>query len=243
MKKLIEKYKKIFDTKRKKAVLKLALWILFFVIVLNMVGRPPKNYYKNSENSNKEVKLSASSIDNFKNMSNYEYTYNIEFKKNDTVQTFNIDGTYYNNKYYFNMDNKSYYISDEVIYLVNNDEKKIIDVKSILNNGIFNVVDLRIFRKDNLYTFIDSSTEESNTSYKDGTEVKKYSYVTSEGKKMDITTSSSGKLINSIVLDLTNYIDIKYDSVKATLNLKNINNISSYKVNYDEYQVIKKEGE
>lgn len=243
MKNLIEKYNNIFDTKRKKALLKLGFWIVFFIVVLSMVGRPPKNIPLVSNNSNKnEVKLSSSSIENFKNMDNYEFTYSIEFIKNNVVKTYNIDGTYYNKKYYFIMDNKNYYIDNDVVYLVNDDNKQLNNVKNVFNSGLFNIMNINILSKDTLSTIIESSTEDSTTSYKDETEVKKYTYVTSDNKKISITSNASGKIINNMLLDLTNYLDIKYDSVKVTCNYKNINNISEFKTNYDSYQIIK-EGE
>ena len=244
MKKLIEKYNNIFDTKRKKALLRLGFWVIFFIIVVNLIGRPPKNFSSQvikDESSSKN--LSSNSIDNFKNMDNFEFSYEIVLKKNDAVKTIVLDGTYFDKKYYFNMDNKKYYGLDGIIYYVNEETKQLTDVKGILNNGIFNIIDINILFKDSLYTIIDSSSIDSTTSYKDGTEINKYTFVTSDNKKIIIASNSSGKLINTIELDLTNYIDIKYDSVKVNCNYKNINNISDYKINYDEYQVIKKEGE
>ena len=79
MKEFKEFIKDVFQSKRKRAILSLILWFFFFMLIFMLIGNPRdiQDYYdkKNEEKKVTEVPISESSLDNFKNMENFEFSY------------------------------------------------------------------------------------------------------------------------------------------------------------------------
>lgn len=242
MKDIKEFVKDIFQNKRKKALLSLGLWIIFFIVVFILVGRPSELQYDYQSKSNQNSVETESSLDNFKNMENFEYSYLIEITENNINDMYKIEGTYYNNKYYFETNGNTYYISDNVIYLVDDTLKRLTSVKEIDPKSIFNRIDIKILTKDSIYSYISASEQNSSTTYKDGNVTKNNIYKSYNNRLINITINEYGNIIRSIELDFSKYFDITYQMFKVSATYKNINNIASYNKNYDDYEIIR-EGE
>ncbi len=239
MKELKEFISDALHNKHKKAILSLGLWFLFFVIVFLMIGGrnavPKKINYASYSNSNT---LKDSPIENYKNMENFEFDYIIEIAENNLTDTYNIHGTYYNNKYYFELLNNKYLIDNNTIYIVDDLNKKLKKVDKTNSKSLFSRFDLRVLMKDNIYTFISSSSEKNSTKYNDGTRIINYLYQNYENKTIDLTVSIKEKMITSIIMDFKNYFSDKYQVLKVSLNYQNINNIMEYNNIYDGYQLV-----
>ena len=243
MKEFKEFIKDAIHDKRKKAILSLVLWFLFFVVVFLLMGGrntiPKEIHYQYSSNSNTN---STSPIENYKNMENFEFNYIVEIIENNSTNTYNITGTYYENKYYFELLNSKYLIDNNTIYIVDEINKQLKEIDKNDPKSIFSLFDIRILNKDSIYTFITSSTEEDSTIYKDKTKSITYLYKNYENKTIDLIVSVKENMINSITLKFNNYFGDKYQLFKVSINYKNINNIVEYNKNYDEYKLVR-EGE
>ena len=242
MKDFKEFIKSLWHDKRKRAFVSLALWIIFFVIVFIMIGGPnqlPREYLDSSKPTNK----SGSAIDNFKAMENYEYNYEIKITdSNNITNTYEIDGIYYDVKYYFEMNNRNYYILDNELYDVDKDSKTLTTLNKSDSTNILNMLDIRLFNKDSMYTLINSSEEQNSTTYKDGSMVRNLTYKSYDNHIIDMVVTEYSNIISSIELDLSKYLDQPSRQVEVEVNLENINNIAEYDLSYDDYKIIK-EGE
>lgn len=243
MKEFKEFIKDAIHDKRKKAILSLALWFLFFVIVFLLMGGrntiPKEVHYQYSSNSNV---ITTSPTENYKNMENFEFNYVVEITENNLTDTYNISGTYYKNKYYFELLNNKYLIDNNTIYLVDDINKQLKEIDKNDPKSIFYRFDIRVLNKDSIYTFISSSTEENSTIYKDGTKSITYLYKNYENKTIDLIVSVKENMINSITLNFNNYFSDRYQLFKVSINYQNINNIMEYNKNYNEYKLVR-EGE
>lgn len=242
MKEFKEFIKNVFKNKRQRAIVSLLFWFFFFVIVFILMGGSsaiPKSYPTNESVKNNDT---GNSFDNFKNMENFEYSFLITIKENNVTDMYKIEGTYYKDKYYFELDNNKYYINNNLIYSVNEDERKLKEFKSIDPKNLFNRIDFGLLTKKNIYTFISSSDEKSKTTYKDGSILSNLIYKSYDDRKIEIVVSEYSNIISNIDMDFKDYFDIKYDEFKVNITYKNINNIAEYDKNYDEYEITK-EGE
>lgn len=232
-------FKEIKSNKRKKALFSLAFWFIFIFVITRMIGKPPADYYVTStEKKSNVVDDSKSGKDNLNKSKSFEYEYKINYNYNNKDYSYTIIGTFYEDKNYFELNNRNYYEKDNKIYLVDEDNKMLKLITKEIKGKYFGVINIDLLLKKGLYTIIDSSVEESRTSYKDGTTLINYTYVTSDNKKLLISTTEDNGIISNIDLDFKNYnTDKKYASYKVNILLKNINNIASYNKSYDEYKV------
>lgn len=233
MKKFIEILKDIYGDKRKKALFSLCLWVLFFVVVLTLIGKPPSEIPVSSYNSNSnENSYATKALNEYKNMKNFDVEYKIDINQNNKLDTYILSGIYFDGKYYLSQQGVNYYVLDNKVYVVDDTLKEMNPYIKDDLSITFNRVDINILLKDNLYTIISSSEEESKTNYKDGTIVTNYIYKESGGKTIGISVSEYNNIVNSIVLDFSKYYLYDY---KVSITYKNINNISEYEKNYDGY--------
>lgn len=241
MKEFKELIKELYKDKRKKGLVSLLLWFLFFVIIFLFLGNPRDMKYTYIETSNSNdntVKVSKSSLENFKTMENFEYSYLITINENNITNTYKVDGTYYNEKYYFETSGYSYYLKDNNIYLVDDSLKQLTLVGNLSNNNsVFNYLDLKLLTKDNINTFITSSEKVNEVTYKDGNGTKEFRYTNYDNRIINITTKEYGNIINSIELDFSKYFGSKYQVFSVVITYKNVNNISEYNKNYDDYEI------
>lgn len=234
MKKIINNIKEFMGNKRKKALVSLLFWILFFAIVIMMIGKPP-SYTPNNKSNTVEKKNNQNGIDNFKNIKSFEYTYTIDILENNSPKKYIIKGTYFDNKEYFNMNNREYYSSDNKVYYVDNNSKKLLNLNSN-NYELFNIFDINLLLKDGIYSTISFSNVDTKTSYKDGTTIIKYIYTNYNNKEVIITIKEKDGIINNIELDYSKYYDInKYQKFIITCELTNHDNILEYNNKYDGY--------
>ncbi len=228
-------FKDIFKNKRKRAVVSLLFWIAFFVIVFFMIGGSntvPKEYRSG------ESRPSVNALDNFKKMSNFEFSYLITIE-DKVVNNYKIDGTYYNKNYYFQMNGQDYYFMDNNVYLVNDNERKLVKFNSIDSTNLFNIINFELLTKDSVSTFIESSEEKNKTTYKDGKVVTNFVYKNYDNKQISIVSSEYSNIIDNIEMDFSNYFNQNYKQFTINMTYKNINNIANYDKNYDDYQIIK----
>lgn len=229
MKNFFEIVRGIYHNKQKRAIFSLVVWFLFFVIVFALIGKPPKEvpitYYEKESVGNIALK-------NYKNMKSFEVNYKVEINQNNKIDTYTITGTYFNDKYYLTNQEINLYSKEGNVYVVDDNLKEITPYTNTLND--FYRVDLQILLKDNLYTIITSSEEESKTNYKDGTKTTNYKYSTSDGKTILISVNEYNNIINSIELDFTNYYSYEY---KVSITYKNIDNITEFEKSYDDYTI------
>lgn len=155
-----EEVKEFLKTERGKAIIKLSLYIIFFIVLFIFVKPGNENIYVPKE----------SALDKYSSMTNYEYTYKyddtyIEGKTYRDILLFNIgDITYYydgiiykvmDNKLIIDELDKNYYINN---HLINDYIKKgnIIGKNEDYENGIISTIysvdnmHIKVFEKDNL---------------------------------------------------------------------------------------------
>lgn len=155
-----EEVKEFLKTERGKAIIKLSLYIIFFIVLFIFVKPGNENIYVPKE----------SALDKYSSMTNYEYTYKyddtyIEGKAYRDILLFNIgDITYYydgiiykvmDNKLIIDELDKNYYINN---HLINEYIKKgnIIGKNEDYENGIISTIysvdnmHIKVFEKDNL---------------------------------------------------------------------------------------------
>jgi hypothetical protein len=239
MGKIKDFFKEISSNKRKKAIFSLAFWIIFIFVITRMIGKPPSNIpINNSNNKSNVVDNSKSGKDNFNKSNSFEFDYKINYIFNKKNYSFNIVGTFYDDRNYFEFNNNKYYEKEGKIYIVNEEGKSLKQINKNQISKYFGVIDIQLLLKSSLYTIIDSSVEESKTSYRDGSTLINYTYKTSDNKKIILSTTEDNGIINNIELDFKNYYtNKKYDLYKVTCILKNINNIAEYNKNYDTYKI------
>ena len=210
MKEKINTFKKLWAIPRYKAIIKLILFGIFFLslyIIMQIM------IILSNPSDNKPVKIkvieNVSATDNFKNMSSYEYTYEINYILNNQNLSKLITGTKYNNKNVFKILNNKYSISNDLIYDSNNNVVTNLceyDLINLLPNNLVNL-------------FVGEKTE---TKYSDGKVKIEYD---------KITIYEENNYITKIELDLTDEVSkinnkITYYSIIITYS--NINNISSF---------------
>ena len=235
MKKYLEYIKVIRKDKRKRAIAGLVFWFIFFLVIIPIIGRVPKDITIKSYDGVNDKEVIKESIDSYKIMNSYNVEYLVEINENN----YTINGTYYNEKNYYVYDSNNYYLYNEKLYYVDDINKQLKKVN--VDNNVFNIIDINLLTKDSLHTFITSSEEESKTSYKDGKVVRNYVYTTSDNRKMYITTTEIDNMINMIVIDYRDYLKTSYTIFKVTCNYQNINNILEYNKDYANYKIF--EGE
>ena len=239
MKQFIEIVKSIFSDKRKRSGIGVIACILFMFLMVMMVRPQAESYRKTINKSNSNIKKtnSKNAIENYGNMNSYEVTYDINVIEKNINKTYKITGTYYEDKYYLILDNKTYYIVEDKIYLVDDINNKLILLTD--KNSIFNKFDFNLLLKKDTYNTIKYSEEKAKTEYKDGTATVEYLYKNYKGNYINMVVKEGNGLINSIDYDFTNYYDKTiYQSLKVNVTYSNIDNLSSYNRNYDKYTIV-----
>lgn len=239
MNKYIKFIKEMFKTKRRRALLELGAWIIFFVIIFSMVGGADKEYYKsfNEKAKLQEEKISTNPVENIKKINSYEFTYLIEAKDNVGTYTYEVNGTFFKDKYFATILNRDYYLTDDNFYIVKED-KTLVNPTSKNKNALYNLIDIRLLTNTSLYTLISSSEELDSITYKDNTKIVRYKYTNYNNKTIVFKLSATENVFNDIEIDFTNYYERKFTSFKVNITYKNINNILEFNKNYDDYKIV-----
>lgn len=231
IKETIKKIKIMSKDPRKKALLQLGAWILFFLlsyIIIILLPHPTPNY--KSSNDNKKI----DAITNFQDMDSFEFTYTFSYLGKEEK----IDGTYFHNHYYFTYLNQEYYVQDGNIYKVDSTQKTL----SLVTHPILDL-SFRELGLESLTTFLKEGTLLEEKEYKDGKKVSSYEYRKDE-KKIFLTSTSMKDYIQEIVVDLKEYVSnetVTYDVFQVHLEYREINNLTSYSRNYSDYRILQEE--
>lgn len=218
------KFKQIWGNKRQRAMIQLAGYLLFFILIGVLIDfDSPHESYLESEEKTKET-ISFAKYDN------YEFYYNITYLglADEPVKYMNIDGYRYSNKRFFSVRDtlEKYYMDDSAFYQVTSDFVEISSPFAFLFDRLSpNLLD----------TYIQKAKMNSKTEYADQVIKKEYilsiqdfallyagDRVNVEGNIV-IATYEKDKMIYKIELNLANYNKMKYE-----LNYKNIGKVSPF---------------
>ena len=157
MKKYFTALKEAWKDKRKRAFISLGLWFLFFLLVIGLSGNASSSSYTDTErksNKNSNLVSDGTGIEKFNKMDNYEYNSTIELSLNDKTVTYVFNGTYYDKKYYFSLNNYNFYINNNKLYIVDDINKTLTLYKSSSPNNILNIYNILFMTKDSLYNIV-----------------------------------------------------------------------------------------
>lgn len=212
MKEYYKKYKELRKNKRIRALMSLGLWLIFFMfvaIIFNTAGRPATPV---------PSAPTPTTLETYKNVESYEFEFVIDtLIEEQTI----ISGIYYNENYYFENDNKEYYLTDDVLYLVDTDNKIL---TSVLDK--FLELDIRFLKNSALLKIMSESEVDNAVEYKDGTIKTTYTGLLDDNT-INMIVEEQNKIINNI--------SITFDRYVIEINYTNINNINNYKTNYNTY--------
>lgn len=210
--------KEAWKDSRKRSIIKLSLYIIFFMIVILMIRSNNTNYVVN---------------DNVVNNDYSNYNFNLNFNGNDI-----INGTYDDTIIKYNYLNQVYYINNSMTYQIVNNE--------LINTSNYSIhIDkLLINYLDN---YIDESVEIYKTEFNDGRIKKGYEIVTedfaylydnkeiSDTTKINISVTYLNDEIIEIDYDLTLYLKTYYniqDNYTIKLSFNNFNNAEQLNLNF-----------
>ena len=230
-----KKFKELYANRRYRAMMILGLYVIFFLIVVAIITTGKTAIMDNDDNQD------LTTIDKFKAMNNYEYSYNVEKSFGKDVIYFDIEGKRYFNKEEFNIkdDINGYYVEDNVVYLTRD------NVKEKLLDGPLSIdlVKLRPFNLANLIQM--AQLETSTNNYTDDTVEKNYllpvkdfiklyfnaDVEDKDGDFVSIKTYEKDGNITKVEMDLTKadkYDDYLIDCHKLEFNYSNINQVKDF---------------
>lgn len=216
---------------RKKALLQLGAWALFFLIsyiVIILIPHPTPKYVSSS-NQKKESK-----VEQFEDMNNFEYIYTFSYLGKEEK----IEGTYFNKNYYFTYLGQEYYATLGSTFLVNPTQKKLLFTENRIVN--LSIKELGI---ESLSTYLKEGKLVEEKEYKDGKKVSSYEYE-KNGKKIFLTVTLNNGMIQDATVDLKDFVSlelVKDNNFQVHLEYKEVNNLSSYSKDYSDYQIIHEE--
>lgn len=231
MKEKIKNIKEMAKNPRKKALLQLGAWFLFFLIsyiVIILIPHPTPKYVSSS-NQKKESK-----VEKFEDMNNFEYVYTFSYLGKEEK----IEGTYFNKNYYFTYLGQEYYSTLGSAFLVNSIKKTLLFTENAIIN--LSIKELGI---ESLSTYWNEGKLVEEKEYNDGKKVSSYEYE-KDGKKIFLTVTLKNNFIQGIVVDLTNFVNAELlteSGFQVHLEYKEVNNLSSYSKDYSDYQIIHEE--
>lgn len=226
IKNIIKTIKEMSKNPRKKALLELGAWLLFFLIsyIIIILIPHPTPTYKSSSNENK-----IDSLTKYSTRKSYEYEITFTYLDNEEK----IIGTYFDNNYYFTYLEEEYYAPLETIYKVDN-----ITQTLILDNSFLVTLSVLELSNDKVKEMIDSSKIVEEKEYKDGKRITTYECIKEE-KNITLTFTESDSEIIEVIVDYSDYYEL-YPNLQVKLEYSEINNLTSYS-KYLDYQVV--EGE
>lgn len=233
MKEKYKKWKEWMQNPRYRALAKLGWWIIFFVIVYFIViSHSPGKLYGGGD---EEAKVSNDEIENYVNMTSYEYEYSLTYKENEKNITVIITGTHYDKKDYFTIADREFY-DDGTLYEVIRSEKKLLGIHDLgLPISLYDIYPTQV------HVWLKMGTLEEEIKYHDETKNTSYFYKIDEDLVIDLSVISNKNYIVSIEIDLVDFLytkDLQFEKFDVILKYKNINNISSYERNFSEYTIV-----
>ena len=220
--KYIKELKEMFKNPKKKSLVQLGLYAIFFIFVAILL--------RGADNKpTKIIEEQKSPIEFYEDMKSYNYK--VTYTNIDKVDV--IDGTYVDNTSLFNFNNFKYYYEED-LYIIDNDSYYLMDIEYNISK-IFN---------NNLINIIEDLEEESKTTYKDGTIVtnytiesnKLYNYLfdleSNYDNKCTITITENENEIYNIIIDTTN---LGLNLTKIEVEYSNMDMIEDLEFNIDNY--------
>ena len=198
---------------KKKSIIQLVFWILFFAIIVSgyRIANDSKDIQNTDSTNNSNLKTT-------KDINSYEYEYNIHYLNNDVL----IKGTHYNNKDVFYINNDKYYIIDNEYYFAKNNLK--IDISYPINEWAY----------ENLNKIKDNFTYSNNTSYKSGMIKYEYNISSTDYNKYYNSSYTNDILIDIIVnKNIITEASINYINYKVDIKYTNINEINNLDINIE----------
>ena len=216
----LNKLKEYWHNPKTHDIIMLCFWLLFIVVVIL--------FLKISTSVPKTPTQEITKYNTFEKIQNYDFTYKMDNKV--------IQGEAYNDKLLFYLNNNRYYYKDHV-YLI--DDIAIIDPN-------FDLDILKINPK-----MLNSLTENITPKKADNfnqyiVPLDKFINLYEESTTLDLSAASNYNIIinvyykndeiNKIILDLSNYYNLKNNTQNIhllTINYYNINNVSNFTKGYD----------
>lgn len=233
--KTYNKIKELYNNRKYRALIILGGYAIFFLVVIMMIN------LSKTEVSGTDFK-ELTTIEKFKEINNYEYTYKVEKTLNDEIVYCNIMGRRNINKEIFNIENdtNTYYIENGETYIVqdNNKEK--------MNDSI--CINLLVLQPSNISNFLQSSTLQTTTTnhqnntilntyslpLKDFIKLYFYEEIDDEENFVSIITTEENNNIIKIEMDFTNigiYEEYTIDFDKLEFNYQNIGKVEEIIIN------------
>lgn len=225
LKMYIKRFKELWAVPRYRSMIKLGLWVIFFVLV--SLGVSSYEYIDQDSNNNQNdeiVEEEKEALENFKDMDNYSFT--IDYIGNENTV---ITGKNYENKTLIMFENKFYYREGNFIYNIEGEYRSSEEVENPFPSNDFSLQPI------DLYKLIKKGTlDEETKKIQDNTVIKKYIIIDklillkyqipeSEKDKASITVTTYEKegQINSIKIDLTNVkkIEEAYDGKEYIITI------------------------
>ena len=235
-----EKYRAFKEWKknpRHKALYQLLCWFIFFaVLYLVAISGLLSPSYTPSAKSKDKGKVTDNSIENYINMESYEYKYDISYDDNNII----IEGIVFEDENYYTIGDNKYY-DNGTLYFVDDENKQL-----IANPNMELPISISEIDRNVIYTWLNDSLIDETIEYNNGDKVITYTYVPSEDYEIEIIAKENEHLINSLKIDLLQLLltkDLQFNNFDIDITYTNINNISSYEKNYDEYKIIGEDGE
>ena len=233
MKEKYQAFKKWKKNPRNKALYQLLCWFLFFFIlyIVAISGIFSPSYTPNYSSDSDKVKVTSNSIDNYGNMQSYEYEYNIIYNNENIV----MKGLAFEDNKYYTIDNNTYY-DDGTIYMVDDENKQLI-ADPVINLPIT----ITEIESEAIYNWLKEAVVDESIEYNDGNKTVTYIYEPTEEYAIKLIAKEKDYLIYNIEVDLTEFLltkNIQISQFKININYTNVNNISSYDKNYDDYELI-----
>ena len=220
--KYIKELKEMLKNPKKKALVQLGLYAIFFIFVAILL--------RGADNKpTKIIEEQKSPIEFYEDMESYNYK--VTYTNIDKVDT--IDGIYVDNISIFNFNNFKYYYEED-LYIIDNDSYYLMDIEYNISK-IFN---------NNLINIIEDLEEESKTTYKDGTIVTNYTIDSNKlynylfdleynyDNKCTITITENENEIYNIVIDINN---LGLNLTKIEVEYSYMNMIEDLEFNIDNY--------
>lgn len=195
---LFKRIREYWKIPRYRALIKLGLYIFFFVIVLLYIRI--MNLLSTRVESTPEVNAMVT----FATMDNYEYYYEI----NSGISSYTISGIRYGNQDNFRIGNDSFYVENNVIYSVDG----LKDITNIIP------IDLVLLRPERMYQFLQSSTDANKIEYQNGESKVTYIIPVTE---FNIIFLQEIDLSNTDVVEVTTY-EKNHQIYKLDLNIYNL---------------------
>lgn len=209
-----------------RSIIILSLYILGFLLLFGYSA------IANAFRSSREPSVSMDAITKLSVIDNYEYVYDVSATTSNGVFSYDIEGIRYSDNDNFKVLGKDFYIKDNVIYGV------------IENDNIKDLVqfDLLLIRPDSIYNYLKNADLVNKIEY--GTGDKKSIYTipvsmfnianldipTDNTDTVEIVIYEDSKYVNKIEIDIYNLMKIGINDLSSydiTINYDNVNNIRS----------------